>query len=477
MEILIIILLLILISINILLFIKIDSIKNINKNVDYNKKIIEELKTEMNKISQQQNMQQINNNNQTDLILKQITTYSNEIAKHQVQIIEIINNKLSQINEHNHNQQDKIIEKLDNKLESIRKTNEETISSQTQQITNNQMQTLEMINNKLNQITEQNHLMQESVVLKLDQKLELIRKTNEERIQNIENSINEKLDKSLSNMIDSSFKNIGENLNALHKNLGELKQLSDGVTDLNKTLSNVKSRGNWGEMQLAAIIEEIMTPAQYERNVPVKKNSRENVEFAIKIPDKTGDDFIYLAIDSKMPTDLYKKVIDAQNKEEEITTQRELAQRIKTEAKTINEKYINPPVTCNFAIMFLPTESLYAEILRIDGLFELCQSQYKVIISGPSTITAILNSLRVGFSNMAINKKSQEVLKVLQAIKSQYGTLSDAIDDTQKALEQAINKTNKMKDRTRIIQNKMSKIEELEISEANELLGITEIEE
>jgi len=396
----------------------------------------------------------------------------------------LFDNNLKDIKELQKEQRDEIIKYINQSQTSqqIIATNQtesilNQLTAQNRSLAENQIQTIELLNKKLEHINEQNRLMQDKTIQVLDSKLESIRKTNEEKIMTIEASINEKLDKSLSNMIDSSFKNIGENLNNLHRSIGELKQLSDGVTDLNKTLSNVKSRGNWGEMQLGAIIEEIMTSSQYERNVPIKKNSRENVEFAIKIPDKNDDGFIYLAIDSKMPTDLYRKVIDAQSKEEELTAQKELAQRIKNEAKTINEKYINPPVTCNFAIMFLPTESLYAEVLRIDGLFEYCQSQYKVIISGPSTITAILNSLRVGFSNMAINKKSQEVLKVLQAIKSQYGTLSDAIDDTQKALEQAINKTNKMKDRTRIIQNKMSKIEELDMKEANQLLGISEDDE
>ena len=327
-------------------------------------------------------------------------------------------------------------------------------------------------------IFKTNNEQQQALIRILQEKLTDLQASNEEKLDKIQGVVNEKLDKTLNERLDSNFKQIGDQLGELYKTLGELNKLSSGVTDLNKTLSNVKTRGTWGEIQLQSILEQTMTPAQYDSNIATKKNSSDRVEFAIKIPSKESDSaFIYLPIDSKMPSDIYNRIVDASiasNQQALSSACKELEQRIKTEARTIRDKYIDPPNTTDFAIMFLPTEGLYAEALRISGLAEWCQTQCRVVISGPTTITALLNSLRLGFSNMALSKKSQEVLKLLQAIKTQYSTFSELIEKTQKKLHEAINSTDNLKNRTDIIQRKMAKVEQLELNESNSLLGIEE---
>ena len=328
------------------------------------------------------------------------------------------------------------------------------------------------------QIIESNQMGQNRLAESMKESMNEIRKLNEEKLNDINKSVSEKLDKSLNERLDQNFKQIGERLGSLYESLGELNKLTSGVTDLNKTLSNVKTRGVWGEIQLQNILEDTMTPNLYETNIITKKNSNERVEFAIKIPSKDNDnDIIYLPIDSKFPSDIYNKIVissEEGNAQGVQIATKELETRIKTEARTIRDKYIDPPNTTDFGIMFLPTESLYSEVLRINGLNEWCQTNCKVIISGPTTITALLNSLRVGFSNLTLNKKTKEVIKTLQAVKTQYNTMDELIDKTQKKLNEAMNSTDNLKKRTQMIQNKMKNIDTVELEESNNVLGITE---
>ena len=371
---------------------------------------------------------------------------------------------------------------------SINETIIQKMSQSENNIRNIQQETVNILDNKLD---KQHNLVSESLSKQNDflnkmakyisDSITSIRDLNEKKLNEINKSMNDKLDQSLNERLDSNFKTIGEQLGKLYESLGEMNQLTSGVKDLNRTLSNVKTRGIWGEVQLQNILEETMTPAQYEVNVATKRNSNDKVEFAIKIPLKTDDnEHILLPIDSKFPSDIYNKIVMAEE-DGNVTlisqSKKELEQRIKTEARTIRDKYLNPPTTTDFAIMFIPTESLYAEILRIDGLSEWCQINCKIIISGPTTITALLNSLRVGFSNLALNKKSQEVLKLLQAIKSQYEKLDECIDKTQQKLNEAVSSTEKLKERTRIINNKMKKIGEMDMNESEQILEIEDIDE
>ena len=393
------------------------------------------------------------------------------------------NNQESKINE----LKDVVSDNLKNGIilqsEKLSANNErqiETINNLKESITDSLSNNLRNQNETILKISEAQKQSQEAIAKSIKESLSEISEINKQKLDDINKEISDKLDKSLNERLDSTFGQIGERLNSLYESLGELNKLSTGVSDLNKTLSNVKTRGIWGEIQLQGILEDVLTPSQYDVNIPTKKNSSDRVEFAIKIPSKSDDkEMIYLPIDSKFPSDIYGKIVEASEKYDAIALEaatKELEQRIKGEARTIRDKYIEPPNTTDFAIMFIPTESLYSEILRINGLYEWCQTNCKIIISGPTTIAALLNSLRVGFSNLTLNKKTQEVIKTLQAVKTQYGQLDELIDKAQKKLHEATTSTEKLKERTNIIQKKMSKIEMLEQGEADELLGITTVD-
>ncbi len=327
------------------------------------------------------------------------------------------------------------------------------------------------------EISDNNVKSNQVVVEHLQKGLAQIQDSTERRLDTIQKDVNKKLDVSLNQRLDESFDKVTGQLTQLYKSLGELSSMSDGIQTLNKTLSNVKTRGTWGELQLENILKDTMQEGQYEKNVKLSQRSDDAVEFAIKIPSKDDEKvFLYLPIDSKFPTDRYLGVVDAANSGDQARLTKaisELDLRIKEEARKIRDKYIVPPKTTDFAILFLPTEAMYAEVLRINGLAEFCQNQYHVIISGPMTITALLNSLRLGFANLALNKKTNEVRKILQAVKAQYSKLDELIDMTQKRIELAAKSTDDLKYRTGQIQKKMAKIDDLpSVEEADRILQL-----
>lgn len=317
-------------------------------------------------------------------------------------------------------------------------------------------------------------LMQETII----QALKEIQNANDKRLNDIQQNVNEKLDKSLNERLDSSFKQIGDQLSTLYKSLGELQSLSSGVSDLQKTLSNVKTRGIFGEFQLKNILMDIMDASQYEENVATKKKSSDRVEFAIKIPDKEDTNgFIFLPIDSKFPADVYNKIVDSSNNADSDGLKqavKELEQRIKSDARTIRDKYVDPPNTTDFAIMFLPTEGLYAEVIRIAGLTEWCQNECKIVISGPTTLVALLNSLSIGFRYLTVNKNSKEILKTLSAVKAQYEKFGQLISKTQKKLQEAQSAADDLQSRNEMIQKKLSKVEMMDEADSSKMLGIAE---
>lgn len=318
------------------------------------------------------------------------------------------------------------------------------------------------------------HELQIKLLESLNSNIRLLSDSNEKKLEEIRGTVSTKLDKTLNERIDSSFKNVSEQLGNLYRSLGELKVLSTGVDTLNKTLTNVKARGTWGEVQLGNILEQIMTPAQYERNVKTKRGSSDLVEFAIKFPSDDTHESTYLPIDSKFPLDTYNKIVEASSNGDQEELKKALSalkDRIKGEARDIRDKYLDPPRTTNIAIMFLPTEGLYAEALRIDGLSEECQKM-GIMLSGPTTIVAILNSLQVGFKNIAISKKTNEVQKLLEAIKTQFGTLSDDVNKTYNKLNEAVRQTEKLQKRTDIINKRMRLVGQIEEEEAKAILPL-----
>jgi DNA recombination protein RmuC len=298
--------------------------------------------------------------------------------------------------------------------------------------------------------------------------LQSIQEATDKKLSDIQHNMDEKLDKNLHTRLDESFKQVGERLESLYRSLGELKSLESGVISLNKTLSNVKARGVYGEMALENLLASILDKNQYDVNVATRPKSAERVEFAVKIPDKENRGFIYLPIDSKFPADIYGKVLEsAENADVEnlkIAIQ-ELKMRIRKEAMTIRDKYIAPPNTTDFAIMLLPTEGLYSEVLRIDGLVEECQEKYKIVISGPTTLTATLNSLSVGFKYLTVNKKSEEIMKTLGNFKVQFEKFNDLITKTQTKISDAQKVAGQLMDRSALIQKRLDKVEVVEYEE------------
>jgi DNA recombination protein RmuC len=308
----------------------------------------------------------------------------------------------------------------------------------------------------------------------MDKRLLAIQNDNEKQLEQMRQTVDEKLQKTLEDRISQSFKLVSERLEQVYKGLGEMQNLASGVGDLKKVLSNVKTRGILGEIQLGAILEQILSPDQYEENIQTKKGSPERVEYAIKLPGDE-DGFVYLPIDAKFPADAYSRLIDAYEKGD--ITQVEAAalnleKTIKTFAKSIKEKYISPPLTTDFGIMFLPFEGLYAEVVR-RGLVETLQRDYKINIAGPTTMAALLNSLQMGFKTLAIQKHSSEVWNVLGAVKTEFEKFGKVLEATQQRISQANAELDKLVGvRTRKIQSKLRSVTSLSDENSKMVLGI-----
>ena len=294
-------------------------------------------------------------------------------------------------------------------------------------------------------------------------------------------TVDEKLHKTLEKRLGESFKQVSGQLEQVHKGLGEMQNLAIGVGDLKKVLTNVKTRGTWGEMQLGNLLEQILTPEQYAQNVITKQGSAERVEFAIKLPGRDTHDgkTVWLPIDAKFPKEDYERLVEASERADADAVEqaaKQLELRIKAEAGDIRDKYIDPPNTTDFGILFLPTESLYAEVLRRNGLMETLQREFRVVVTGPTTLAALLNSLQMGFRTLAIEKRSSEVWAVLGAIKTEFGKFGGIIEKVQKKLQEASNVIDTAATRTRTIERKLRTVEGLPTNEATALLGEAETE-
>ena len=309
----------------------------------------------------------------------------------------------------------------------------------------------------------------------LEKKVGDMQQSNEKKLDEMRQTVDEKLQKTLEERLNQSFKLVSERLEQVYKSLGEMQKVGEGVDSLRKVLSNVKTRGIFGEVQLGAILEEILSPEQYEADIATKKNSKDRVEYAVKLPG-ADDGCVYLPIDAKFPLDAYQKLQDAYesgDKEELILARRELRTRIKGFAKDISSKYIDVPNTTEFAIMFLPLESLYAEVVR-EGLVEELQKD-KINIAGPTTMAALLNSLQMGFKTLAIQKSSGQVWKVLGEVKTEFVKFENLIDSAQKKMQQASKDLDELVGvRTRAINRKLRDVSEYSIDEKNIVAEIQE---
>lgn len=313
----------------------------------------------------------------------------------------------------------------------------------------------------------------------MNRQQDILVKSTEKRLDDMRQMVEEKLQKTLNERIGQSFELVRTQLENVQRGLGEMKTLAEDVGGLKKVLGNVKTRGTFGEIQLAALLEQMLSPEQYEANVKTRKNATEFVEFAIKLPGKdNGKDVVYLPIDAKFPKDVYEQYIDAYEDGESAlmeSTSKQLENTIKRMAKDIHDKYIEPPFTTDFAIMFLPFESIYAEVIRRTALVESLQKDYKIVITGPTTLGAILNSLQMGFRTLAIQKRTSEVWGVLGAVKTEFGKFGGMLEKVQKNLQSAGDQLEEvMGKRTRAIERKLRQVEALPSEESKKMLSLND---
>ena len=304
----------------------------------------------------------------------------------------------------------------------------------------------------------------ESVRSIVDLRLKQLQEDNSKQIDKMRATVDEKLQGTLEKRLGESFKLVSDRLEQVHQGLGAMQQLASDVGGLQKVLTNVKARGGWGEVQLGALLEQVLTPEQFARNVKTRDESNENVEFAIKLPGDENGAPVWLPIDAKFPTEDYHRLIAAQEKGDTNAVEesmKSLEAQLKRSAKDICQKYINPPKTTDFALMFLPTEGLYAEAIRRVGLVEQVQRDCRVVFAGPTTLAALLNSLQMGFRTLAIQKRSSEVWNLLAVVKSEFGKFGEALAGVKEKLDQAARKIEDVDVRSRAITRKLRDVEEL----------------
>ena len=334
-----------------------------------------------------------------------------------------------------------------------------------------------LIREKFSDFTKQQGDIKDTI----EKNLKTIRDDNTTQLTKMRETVDEKLQTTLEKRLGESFKLVSERLELVHKGLGEMQTIATGVGDLKKVLSNVKTRGVLGEYQLENILEQLLTSDQYSKNVATKKGSQANVEFAVKLPGKDIDEEIWMPIDSKFPIENYNRLLDAfeeGDKGDIETATKALLKTIESFAKDISEKYIDPPHTTDFAIMFLPVEGLYAEVLRHPGLFEILQRKYRITVTGPTTLSALLNSLQMGFRTLAVQKRSSEVWKTLEAVKTEFSKFSSQLAKVDKQLSSASKSLYDLRNtRTSVMNRKLKDIATLDTVEASKILELPHEEE
>ena len=374
-------------------------------------------------------------------------------------------------------------EQLENLLRQEMKENREELSRNMRELRTELNQALSLSTQQMQTTLHRNLMtsneMQREKFEAMNRQQDILVKSTEKRLDEMRIMVEEKLQKTLNERIGQSFELVRSQLENVQKGLGEMKNLAEDVGGLKKVLGNVKTRGTFGEIQLAALLEQMLSPEQYEANVKTRKNATEFVEFAIKLPGKdNGRDVVYLPIDAKFPKDVYEQYMDAYEEGDTTrieSTSKQLEITIKRMAKDIHEKYVEPPFTTDFAIMFLPFESIYAEVIRRTSLVETLQKDYKIVVTGPTTLGAILNSLQMGFRTLAIQKRTSEVWGVLGAVKTEFGKFGGMLEKVQKNLQNAGDQLEEvMGKRTRAIERKLRQVEALPTEESNKMLTLND---
>ena len=372
---------------------------------------------------------------------------------------------------------DKAARNLREEVSSGQKSSMDTMVKTVGEMRRSQSDQLGSIAQRIQELTASNTLGLETLRSTIDVQLKHLQESNEKKLDQMRETVDEKLQSTLEKRLGESFKLVSERLEAVQHGLGEMQNLAAGVGDLKRMLTNVKARGTWGEVQLSALLEQVLTPDQYGKNVNIKDGSQESVEYAIRLPgsDDDPESCIWMPIDSKFPQEDYLRLVESADAADADGVQKATAALIRSihnSAKEIRDKYIDPPKTTDFAIMFLPTEGLYAEVLRQPGQVEKIQQDYRIVIAGPTTLSAILNSLRVGFRTLAIEKRSSEVWKVLAAVKTEFGKFGDMLNKVKRQLKSASNTINQTEVRTRAMERKLRTVEGLPAEATTEILEL-----
>ena len=384
---------------------------------------------------------------------KEMKLLNEQNNKNYIDMMEKLNTAINQMNKQTREENEKSIENLNKKFDEFSKN----MTEKYQLIENT-------VGKSLSELRREN-----------SEKLENIQKTVGEKLDGVQKTVDEKLQKTIDERLKESFENVVSQIGNVNKAIGEIKGIATDVGSLKNVLTNVKTKGIVGEVILDNIISEILTKDQYEENISTKNNN-DRVEFAVKMPASDGE-FVYLPIDSKFPLETYYKIKDAIDSGDKVAldlARKELRSKIRAFAKDISAKYIDPPTTTDFAIMFLPTEGLYIEVIE-SGLFEECQREFKVNMAGPTTLSALLNALKQGFKSLAIQKKSADVFKLLEAVKTEFETFADALSKTKKKVEQVdADLANLIGTRTNVMTRKLKTVGTLSSEEAKEILEIEE---
>ena len=358
------------------------------------------------------------------------------------------------------NEQNKLNKTVNDLMVQTMSQNNNTVINAVGQNATLHSQQLNDIMSRLNKMLESSSESMKNATMVLQNGLERLQNDNEKKLEQMRQTVDEKLNVSLERRLTESFKVINDRLQSVYEGLGEMKNLASGVGDLKKVLTNVKTRGIWGEVQLGNLLEQMMTPEQYDSQVVIKKGSQERVDYVIKLPGKTNDE-VLLPIDAKFPIEDYQRLVDASEKGDQTEIDaclKALERRVKDEAKSIKEKYIDVPRTTDFAVMYLSIEGLYAEVLRRPGLAESLQRDYKINVCGPTTLASLLNSLQMGFRTLTIEKRSSEIWNLLGAVKQEFGKFVDLLAKTQKKLVEASNTIEFATKKSRTIERKLKNI-------------------
>ena len=355
----------------------------------------------------------------------------------------------------------------------------QAVTTQVGQFGSAQSERLEAFARELNRFSLGLDERFERLKMTVESRLTAIQADNAGKLEEMRRTVDEKLHATLEQRLGESFKLVSERLEQVHRGLGEMQSLAAGVGDLKRVLSNVKTRGTWGEVQLSALLEQLLTADQFAANVATRPDSGERVDFAIRLPGKGDGAVVWLPIDAKFPIEDYQRLIDAQERGEAALVEeasKAIEVRLKAEARSIRDKYVAPPHTTDFALLYLPTEGLYAEALRRPGLADTLQREFRVSLAGPTTLAALLNSLQMGFRTLAIEQRSAEVWAVLGAVKTEFGKFGEALAHTRKKLDEASNSISKAETRTRQLSRRLREVEALPAGESEQLIGVAEFD-